>query len=228
MEIDENNQAEIDAIKQIITLINPSAADASKQIASFERRIKKAEDDEYLYDLMTKSTHLKSSFYVDWKYKKRFIEVINELAERYNVKIDWKGYNPDEPIYDRQEKPEWSDFEYLLDLAENQLAENQLTLWQYDTSDESYGGFIAPAKHDDEIAALGKKLEITSLAKPGESFEYVNQHRSTLLTKREGFLKRYLRKLKGILTIIAIYPLYILFKALSNLLTCLNDKINPK
>jgi len=96
----------------------------------------------------------RSGFYVDWKDTESFIECVDELAARWNLRIDWGGDRDDEDFL------EFTDVPALMAVAHGQLREHGYTLWNWNTDGDACAGWIALSRDDEGMRALAQALDI--------------------------------------------------------------------
>ena len=152
-EADIDEDAAIEALAwQLLQLINPDDEDtAMQQFAACRDALDEGSDPvEALRDVID----WKSGFFVANEDPTGLIEVLDELASRFRLRIDWGvDDTSDEDFLDDAEIPA------LINTAFDRLREHHYTLWTWETGDEHHAGWIT-RQHDDEAlravaAALG-------------------------------------------------------------------------
>jgi len=100
-----------------------------------------------------------SGFYVDAADPGTFIDAINELAARWNLRIDWGVEDPTD-----DEFLAGTDVPVLMAVAYDRLREYGYTLWTWDTTgvadDEAHAGWITLSRDDDAMRVLAPALGI--------------------------------------------------------------------
>lgn len=99
----------------------------------------------------------RSGFYVGWKDTESFIDTLESVCEQRDVdiEINWGMDDPDdEDFFDTVSVPE------LMEIATRQLAREGLTLWNWDTGGDAYGGWLTRTEDDEEMLALAELLGV--------------------------------------------------------------------
>ncbi|HHW4679230.1 MAG TPA: DUF6630 family protein [Xylella sp.] len=96
----------------------------------------------------------RSGFYADWKDIKSFIDAVDELAARWNLRIDWGIDLDDDDFFDV------TDVSELMAVAYDCLREHGYTLWNWDTESNSYAGWIALSRDDEVMLTLCSLLGV--------------------------------------------------------------------
>lgn len=95
-----------------------------------------------------------SGFYVDWKDVESFVSAMDELAARWNLRIDWGGDLDDEDFVAGVDVPA------LMATAYDRLREHGYSLWNWNTGEDAYAGWIALSRDDEAMLALTSLLGV--------------------------------------------------------------------
>jgi len=146
---------------QLLLLINPGDEEAALQQFSAYREALAGtgEDDEDTepVSLLNGVIDWKSGFHVEAGDAGAFIDSINELAARWNLRIDWGVEDPgDDEFLAATDVPE------LMAIAYDRLREYGYTLWTWNTSDggDTHAGWIALSRDDEAMQVLAPALGI--------------------------------------------------------------------
>lgn len=152
-EADLDEDAAIEAVAwQLLLLINPDDEDAAmQQFAACRDALDEGSDP---VDALRDVIDWKSGFFVGNEDPGGLIEVIDELASRFNLRVDWGVEDPgDEDFLADAEVPT------LISTAFDRLREHHYTLWTYEAGGEHHAGWIARQRDDEALpmvaAALG-------------------------------------------------------------------------
>jgi len=96
-----------------------------------------------------------SGFHVDGDDMTCLIESVDELAARWNLRIDWGVGDADDDGYLNN-----TDTPALLSTAHDRLREYGYTLWLRNTGDDSHAGWITLSQDDDAMRLLASELGI--------------------------------------------------------------------
>lgn len=147
---------------QLLLLINPGDEESAlQQFADYREALNEAggETDEPVW-LIKDAIDWKAGYYVDWKDSESFIDSINELAARWNLRIDWGTDDTADPEF-----LDGTDIPALMATAHDRLREHGYTLWTWNTGADSYAGWIALRRDDEGLQMLATALGIE--ARPG-------------------------------------------------------------
>jgi hypothetical protein len=105
----------------------------------------------------------RSGFYVDAKDPAALVDSIDELAARWNLRIDWgMDDSGDDEAIDGVDVPE------LMGIAYDRLREYGYTLWTWNTEGDAHAGWITLSSDDEAMrviaAALGIELRTANEA----------------------------------------------------------------
>lgn len=112
-----------------------------------------AADQQWLWTL-NEVISWKSGFWVDWKDVQSFVDSVGDLAARWNLSIDWGGDLDDEDFIDTVDVPA------LMVVAYDRLREHGYSLWNWNTEQDCYAGWIALSRDDEAMLALTSLLDI--------------------------------------------------------------------
>ncbi|WP_295910634.1 hypothetical protein [uncultured Xanthomonas sp.] len=156
-ELDDDPDTQQGLIWNLLLLINPGDEESAlRQFNAFrEARAEHEgeEDDGWLWTLKD-AIDWSAGFYVDWKDTESLIGAIDELAARWNLRIDWGGDVDDEDFLDSHDVPA------LLNVAYDRLREHGYTLWCWDTEGDAYAGWMALSRDDEDMRRLAALLDI--------------------------------------------------------------------
>ena len=147
---------------QLLLLINPGDEESAlQQFADYREALAEAgEDSDEPVWLIKDAIDWKAGYYVDWKDSESFIDSINELAARWNLRVDWGTDDPADPDF-----LDGTDVPALMATAHDRLREHGYTLWTWNTGTDSHAGWIALRRDDEAMQVLTTALGIE--ARPG-------------------------------------------------------------
>lgn len=99
----------------------------------------------------------RSGFFVDWKDTESFIDSLQSICEQRDIEIEinWGMEDPDdEDFFDTVSVPE------LMEVAYRQLIREEITLWNWDTGSDTYGGWLTRTEDDEEMLTLADMLGV--------------------------------------------------------------------
>lgn len=144
-DIDEDAAHEA-LVWQLLLLINPGDEDAAlQQFAAYQEALAAAGDDAEPVEPLRDAIDWKAGFFVADDDPRALVEVLDELAARWSLRIDW-GVDPDDDLAD-------VDVTTLLHTAHDRLREHHYTLWTRETGSDHHAGWIT-RQHDDEALRL--------------------------------------------------------------------------
>ncbi|MEP6633534.1 MAG: hypothetical protein ABJA62_04925 [Luteimonas sp.] len=140
---------------QLLLLINPGDEElALQQFDAYRESAAEAEGEEPVW-LLKDVIDWRSGFCVDAKDAASLVDSINELAARWNLRLDWGVEDPnDEEFLGTVDVPA------LMATAYDRLREYGYTLWTWDTEAETHAGWIALSGDDDAVRTLAHALGI--------------------------------------------------------------------
>lgn len=142
-EIDEDAALETIAW-QLLLLINPGDEDAAMaQFGACRDLIAEGEDPVHV---IRDAIDWKSGFFVADDDPRGLVESLDELASRWNLRIDWS-------LGDDEDELDDVDTTTLLHTAYDRLREHHYTLWTWETGSDHHAGWIT-RQHDDNALRL--------------------------------------------------------------------------
>jgi len=158
-DIDED--AALEAVAwQLLLLINPGDEDAAlQQFATLREAM--AEGDE-LREALRAAIDWKSGFWIEADDAAGLVEVLDELAARFDLRIDWGTDDPSDPDFLVDTEPAG-----LLGIAFDRLREHHYTLWTWETGDDSHAGWIAHRRDDESVPLVAGALGFHVRPGPG-------------------------------------------------------------
>ena len=151
-EVDE--EAALEALVwQWLLLVNPGDEDAAAQQLTSWQELHANGDEAGLADALLDITDWKAGFRVEDT--TGLVEVINELAARGNLHIDWGVEDPTDAGF-----LDAADLEDLAALAFDRLREDGYTLWLTGAGFDGLAGWIALRRDDEAMRILAAALEI--------------------------------------------------------------------
>jgi hypothetical protein len=154
-DIDEDAATEA-LVWQLLLLINPDDEDAAlQQFAAFQEAFAEAGEEADPAWLLRDAIDWKSGFFVDESDPRALIESLDELALRWNLRIDWGVEDPtDDGFLEHAEVPA------LINLAYDRLREHHYTLWTWETGSDVHAGWIGHRRDDEAMRAVAGALGI--------------------------------------------------------------------
>lgn len=145
-------------IWNLLVLINPGDEDtALRQFDSWREAMGEAADDpesEEWLDALAEAIDWTSGFRIAADDVQALVTALDELAERWNLRIDWGGDLDDEDFADAVDVPT------LLGVAYDRLREHGYSLWTWNTGGDGHAGWIALSRDDEAMLALTSLLGI--------------------------------------------------------------------
>lgn len=147
---------------QLLLLINPGDAESAlQQFEAYQEALAEAGADAAApVWLLNDVIDWKAGFHVAAADPAAFIDSINELVARWNLRIDWGVEDPgDDDFLDG------ADVAALMAVAYDRLREYGYTLWTWNTSEgigdgDTHAGWITLSSDDEAMRALAAALEI--------------------------------------------------------------------
>ncbi|HEY4583460.1 MAG TPA: hypothetical protein VIG88_11455 [Lysobacter sp.] len=152
---DLDDEAALEAvIWQLLLIINPGDEDAAHaQLLAWQESLDDGQDVETAIDRLQDVIDWKAGFRVADGDTDGAMEALDELAARWNLRIDW---DLDDEDLDSTDVPA------LLDTAFDRLREHHYTLWLRDMGADEHAGWITRSRDDDAmreiVAALGLRV----------------------------------------------------------------------
>jgi hypothetical protein len=153
---DESHEA---LVWQLLLLVNPGDEEAALQqfTAWRDARVDAGGDDGEGMEMLRDVIDWKSGFHVAADDAAAFIDSIDELVARWNLRIDWGSEDPgDDDFLAATDVPE------LMATAYDRLREYGYTLWTWNApgGDGAYAGWIASSRDDEAMQVLAPALGI--------------------------------------------------------------------
>lgn len=151
-----DDEAALEAVVwQWLLLVNPGDEDAAQaQFATWQEAAGGTDDLDVAVEALHDATDWKSGLRVDDADTRGLVEGLDELAARFDVRIDWGVEDPTDAA--------WLDaveLSTLLETAFDRLREQHYTLWVHEAAGGAQAGWIAHRRDDEAVrmvaAALG-------------------------------------------------------------------------
>lgn len=140
---------------QLLLLVNPGDEETALQQFARYREAIEADPGADPADTLQQAIDWVSGYFVDWKDTGSFVDAIDQLAARWNLRLDWGVEDPsDEDFLDGTDVPA------LMATAYDRLREHGYTLWNRDTGGDAYAGWIALRRDDENMRAVAAALGI--------------------------------------------------------------------
>lgn len=137
---------------QLLLLINPGDEDAAlQQFAAYREALDDAGDDADTMELLRDAIDWKAGFFVAEDDPHALVESLDELAGRWNLRIDW-GMDEDDQDIGEAEVPA------LIHVAYDRLREHHYTLWTWETGDDHHAGWITQQRDDEALRLVAGTL----------------------------------------------------------------------
>lgn len=154
---DLDDEAALEAVVwQLLLLINPGDEDgAAAQFAHWQEVAGGTDDPAVAVDALREATDWKSGFHVEDGDTRGLVESLDELAARFDLRIDWGVDDPgDDEFLDGTDVPA------LLDIAFDRLREHHYTLWVREAGPDVHAGWITHNRDDEGLRAIASALGI--------------------------------------------------------------------
>lgn len=153
--------AELDSpeqlVWQLLLMINPDDEEtALRQFAAYhDAKAEAGDDDTEPVWILKDVIDWTSGFHVGADDSEALIESINELAARWNLRLDWGTDDVgDEDFLAGTDVPA------LIATAYDRLREYGYTLWTWNAGDDAHAGWITHSRDDEAMQALAPALGI--------------------------------------------------------------------
>ena len=140
-------------IWQLLLLINPGDEDAAQAQFAAWQEAGPEPDPQAAIERMAEVIDWKSGFRVAEGDMRGAVESLDELAARFDLRIDWGVEDPTD-----DEFLEGTDVPALLDHAFDRLREHDYTLWLYEAGADMHAGWIALRRDDEAMRAVAGAL----------------------------------------------------------------------
>jgi hypothetical protein len=142
----------------LLLLINPGDEEGALRQFDVWREamngeLERGDDEQWLWSLQH-AIDWQSGYYVDCKDLESFVTAVDELAARWNLRIDWGGDLDDEEFVEAVDVPA------LMTTAFDRLREHGYSLWNWNTGEDAYAGWIALSRDDEAMLALTSLLGV--------------------------------------------------------------------
>jgi hypothetical protein len=153
---------------QLLLLINPDDEEgALQQFGEWQEMLAAADpEDADPFHALRMAIDWKSGFHVGEGDTAALVECIDELAARWNLRIDWGVDDADDDglVHD-------ADAATLIAVAHGRMREDGYTLWTWnprgEASEETHAGFVSLRRDDEAMEALALALGIE--VRPGRA-----------------------------------------------------------
>ncbi|GAB6195934.1 DUF6630 family protein [Lysobacter xanthus] len=149
-----DDEAALEAVVwQLLLLVNPGDEDsAAAQFAAWQEA-GPTEDVAEAIERLDTVTEWKSGFRVDGDDTRGLVESLDELASRWNLRIDWGVEDPtDDDFLNGSDVPE------LIGIAFDRLREHHYTLWVREAGDDGHAGWITQSRDDEAMRMVAGAL----------------------------------------------------------------------
>lgn len=151
-DIDEDDALET-LVWQLLLLINPGDEDAAaEQLAAWQQAIA-ADPDADPIDRLRDVTDWRSTFHVEDGDTRGLVECLDELAARWNLRIDWDVEDPTDDAF-----LHGADVPALIGTAYDRLREHHYTLWLREAGADLHAGWITLSRDDEALHMLASAL----------------------------------------------------------------------
>lgn len=141
---------------QLLLLINPGDEDtALQQFTRWREALEEAGEGEEPVDVLQDVIDWTSGYRVDWKDTASFVDAMAELVARWNLRVEWGVEDPTDPEF-----LDATDVPALMSTAYDRLREHGYTVWNRDTGEDAYAGWIALRRDDENMQAVAAALGI--------------------------------------------------------------------
>lgn len=142
----------------LLVLINPGDEEtALRQFDDWRETMAEEADDpesERWFEVLAEAIDWTSGFHVAADDVEALVTALDELAARWNVRIDWGGDLDDEDFADAVDVPT------LLGVAYDGLREHGYSLWTWNTGGDGHAGWVALSRDDEAMLALCSLLGV--------------------------------------------------------------------
>lgn len=141
---------------QLLLLVNPGDEDtAMQQFAAWQERFADLGDAGDAVDAVTAVIDWRSGFRIDDADPAGLVEVLDELAARWNLRIDWGVEDAGDADF-----LAGTDVPALIGIAFDRLREHHYTLWTWETDAGQHAGWITVSRDDDAMRVIAPALGI--------------------------------------------------------------------
>jgi hypothetical protein len=152
-DIDEDAATEA-LVWQLLLLINPGDEDAAReQLDAWQQAMAAGGGD--AVDLLRDAIDWRSGFHVEQHDTRALVESLDELAARWNLRIDWGVEDPSDDAF-----LEDVDAASLIDTAFDRLREHHYTLWVREADHGLHAGWITRSQDVEALRLVAAALGI--------------------------------------------------------------------
>ena len=150
-EADLDEDAALEAVAwQFLLLVNPGDEDAAlEQFAACREALANGTEP---VQALREAIDWRAGFHVDESDPAGLIEVLDELASRLGLRIDWGEDTDDDDFLAQAEVPA------LINVAFDRLREHHYTLWTWETGEPAQAGFITRQRDDEALRMVAGAL----------------------------------------------------------------------
>ena len=153
-DVDEDAATEA-LVWQLLLLINPDdEAAALEQFARWQELFAERAGEDDLAALLHEAIDWRAGFRVADDDVRGLVESLDELAARWNLRIDW-GLDDDAEDGDALDG---ADVESLINTAFDRLREHHYTLWTRETGEDTHAGWITRSRDDEALRLVATAL----------------------------------------------------------------------
>jgi len=158
---DLDDEAAVEAVVwQLLLLINPGDEDsAQQQFAAIRESLSEGGDP---VELIRDAIDWKAGFFLDEEDAAGVVQVLDELAARFDLRIDWDTEDATDPEF-----LAGTDVPALLHRAYDQLREHHYTLWTYETGSAHVAGWITLQRDEEALPLVAGALGFHARAGAG-------------------------------------------------------------
>lgn len=159
---DLDEDAALEAVAwQFLLLVNPDDEDAAlQQFAAFQEALADAGGEAEPAPLLRDAIDWKAGFHVAADDPQGLVDVLDELAARWNLRIDWD-------LDDDGDALAQADTTALLQAAFDRLREHHYLLWTWETGDGSHAGWITRERDAEALRLVAGALGFHVRTGPG-------------------------------------------------------------
>lgn len=154
-ESDVDEEAAIEALVwQLLLLINPDDEPAAlEQFGRWQEAYAQDEDADVAV-LVRDAIDWRAGFHVADGDARGLVESVDELAARWNLRIEW-GLDDDADEGDALDDAEVAS---LINTAYDRLRERHYTLWTWETGEDTHAGWITRSRDDEALRMVAGAL----------------------------------------------------------------------
>lgn len=151
-ELDVDEDAALEAVVwQFLLLVNPGDDEAAfQQFSACREGIANGADP---VTALRDAIDWKAGFHMQEDDATGLIEVMDELASRFGLRIDWGV----EDAFDDEFLAE-AEVPALINIAFDRLREHHYTVWTWETGDDTFAGWIALQRDDEAVRQVAGAL----------------------------------------------------------------------